>query len=68
MAKEVTEEQVLEAAGALDGDEFTREQVAEKLGSEISDMRPSWKAAKDSGKLERVRNEDGQNYFKLASG
>lgn len=68
MAKEVTEEQVLEAAGSLDGDEFTREQVAEKLGSEISDMRPSWKAAKDSGKLERVRNEDGQNYFKLASG
>lgn len=67
MAKEVTEEQVLEAARSLDGDEFTREQVAEKLGSEISDMRPSWKAAKESGKLERVRNEDGQNYFKLAA-
>lgn len=67
MAKEATQEQVLEAARSLDGDEFTREDVAEKLGLEIKQMQPSWKAAKEAGQLEKVRAEEGKNFFRLAA-
>lgn len=67
MAKEATQEQVLEAARSLDGDEFTREDVAEKLGLEIKQMQPSWKAAKEAGQLEKVRTEEGKNFFRLAA-
>ncbi len=66
IAKEATQEQVLEAARSLDGDEFTREDVAEKLGQEISAMQPSWKAAKEAGKLVKVDAE--KRVFKLADG
>ena len=65
MAKAPTEEEVLDAARSLGREEFTREEVAEKLGAEISEMRPSWKAAKDAGKIEQVRNDDGTRYLRL---
>jgi hypothetical protein len=61
-----TEEAVVEAAKTIDG-EFTRDDVAGKLGIERSEMKPSWKAAKDSGKIEKVgQNSDGENLFKVA--
>lgn len=63
---EATEEQVLKAARSLDRDEFTRDDVAEKLGLEISDMQPAWKAVKESGKFEKVSNESGKRLFRLA--
>ena len=66
MANDSTKEQVLEAARSL-GPEFTREDVAEKLGVEVKTMRPSWKAAKESGDLEQVREESGQRYFALSA-
>ncbi len=66
MADAVTQEQVLEAARSLGRDEFTREDVAEKLGAEVSAMRPSWKALKDADQIEKVRNEGGKRYFRLA--
>lgn len=67
MASKSTQDQVLEAARSL-GPEFTREDVAKKLGVEVADMRPSWKAAKESGDLEQVRqDDDDQRYFALAA-
>jgi hypothetical protein len=66
MAQTVTEEQVLSAARSLDQGEFTRQDVAEKLGAEVSAMQPSWKAAKQAGKLEKARSEGGKRYFRLA--
>ena len=66
MAEEATQEQVLEAARSLDQDEFTRDDVAEKLGLEISEMQPSWKAAKEAGRFEKVPNESGKRLFRLA--
>jgi len=67
MANDSTQEQVLEAARSL-GPEFTREDVAEKLGVDVKQMRPSWKAAKESGDLEQVReDEGGQRYFAVAA-
>jgi len=65
MAQAATQEQVLEAARSLDREEFTREDVAEKLGLEISEMRPSWKAAKEADQLQRVRSEGGKRLFRL---
>ena len=68
MAKEATREQVLDAARSLGREEFTREDVAGELGMEISEMQPSWKAAKEANQLEKVRDEDGERFFKLADG
>jgi hypothetical protein len=65
MAQSATQEQVLEAARSLGTDSFTREDVAKKLGMEISEMQPSWKAAKEAGQLERVSGEGGKRSFKL---
>ncbi len=67
MAQAPTQEQVVDAARSLGREEFTREDVAEKLGAEVSEMRPSWKAAKDAGDFEKVRNEDGKRLFRLKS-
>lgn len=66
MAETVTQEQVLEATRALGREEFTRSDVAEKMGIEISAMQPSWKAAKEAGQIQKVRNEDGKRFFRLA--
>ncbi len=66
MAEAVTQEQVMEAARSLGREEFTREEIAEKLGAEVSEMRPSWKALKDADQIEKVRNEGGKRYFRLA--
>jgi hypothetical protein len=64
MAQEATQEEVLEAARSL-GDEFTRKDVADKLGTEVSAMQPSWKAAKQAGRLKKVRDEGGTRHFRL---
>ncbi len=67
MPQEATQEQVLEAARSLDRDEgFTREDVAVQLGLEISEMRPSWKAAKEAGHIQQISNEGGKRLFRLA--
>lgn len=67
MAEEATQDQVLEAARSLDGDQgFTREDVAAKLGVEVSEMRPSWKAAKEAGQLEKVSSDGDKRLFRLA--
>jgi hypothetical protein len=68
MAQAPTQDQVLDAARSLGKEEFTREEVADKLGVEIAEMRPSWKAAKDAGKIEQVRNDDGTRYLRLTDG
>ena len=59
-----TEDQVIEAARSV-GSEFTREDVAEKLGVEVSEMRPSWKALKEADRLKKVRTDDGKRYFSI---
>ena len=65
IAEQPTQEQVLEAARALDRDEFTRQDVADKLGTEVSEMQSGWKAAKQANRLEKVREEGGERHFRL---
>lgn len=67
MAQEANQEQVLEAARSLGRDEFTRQEVADELGTDVSSMRASWKAAKQAGRLEKVREEGGKRHFRLVS-
>jgi hypothetical protein len=64
MSQTATEDQVIEAARSV-GSEFTREDVAKKLDVEVSEMRPSWKALKESNRLKKVRTEGGKRYFSL---
>jgi hypothetical protein len=67
MAQSPSQDDVLEAARGLGKSEFSRDDVAAKLGIERSEMKPAWKAAKDSGRLVKVRSgEDGTNYFRVA--
>lgn len=68
MATEATQEQVLEAARSLDRAEFTREDVAGELGTEVAEMKPGWKAAKQAGRLEKVREAGGKRHFRLVNG
>ena len=64
MAEAPTQDQVIEAARSV-GSEFTREDVAKKLGVEVSEMRPSWKALKESNQLKKVREDDGNALLLL---
>ena len=65
MAQAATQEQVLEAARSLGRDEFTRKDVADALGTEVSAMQPGWKAAKQAGRFEKARDEGGKRHFRL---
>ena len=62
----VTEDQVVEAAQQLDQDEFTRADVAGKLGVEKPDIKQAFVHAKKAGRLEKVRDdEDNTGHFRL---
>lgn len=67
MANSPSQHEVVEAARGLGKPEFTRDDVAEKLGIERSQMKPAWKSAKEAGQVQKVRSdEDGTNYFRVA--
>jgi hypothetical protein len=62
---EVTADQVVEAAKGL-GDQFTRADLAGSLKVETSDLKAGVKEARESGRLEKVRDDDqGRGVFKL---
>jgi hypothetical protein len=62
----VTEEQLIEAAKELDQDEFTRADVADKLGVEKPDLKQAFVHARKAGRLEKTRDdEDNTGHFRL---
>jgi DNA-binding MarR family transcriptional regulator len=62
----VTEEQLITAARQLDQDEFTRADVARKLGVEKPDLKRAFVRARKAGRLEKVRDdEDNTGHFRL---
>ena len=68
MANDVTPEQVLDTARGLDQSEFTRDDLAEKLGVRVQDLKAAIKAARQSGRLEKVRDgEDGKGRFRITA-
>jgi hypothetical protein len=63
---DVTADQVVEAAQGLGKEEFQRPELASKLGVQVSDMKAGFKEARESGRLEKVREDgDGRGVFKL---
>ena len=66
MSETITAEQVVEAAQGLGQEEFTRGDLAEKLGVEKPDLRKGFRQARQSGRLEKVRDdEENTGYFRL---
>ena len=66
MTETITADQVVEAAKGLDQDEFSRGDLAEKLGVEKADIKPAFREARQGGRLEKVRDdEENTGYFKL---
>jgi len=66
MAKTITQEQVVGAAEELGQEEFTRGQLAEKLGVKTTELKQGFKAARESERLEKVRDdEEGKGIFRL---
>ena len=62
----VTEDQVVEAAQQLGQDEFTRGDIASKLGVEKPDIKEAFVHAKKAGRLEKTRDdEDNTGHFRL---
>jgi DNA-binding transcriptional regulator LsrR (DeoR family) len=66
MSEAITAEQVVEAAKGLGQEEFTRGDLAEKLGVEKPDIRKGFREARQSGRLEKVRDdEENTGWFRL---
>ena len=63
----VTAEQLVEAAKALDQDEFTRADVAKQLGVEKPELKQAFAKARKSGLVEKTRHdEENTGHFRLA--
>ncbi len=62
----VTEDQLVEAAKELGQDEFTRGDVAEKLGVEKPELKQAFVRARKAGRVEKVRDdEENTAHFRL---
>jgi len=63
---EITAEDVVGAAQELGKDEFSRDDLGEKLGVERPELKPGFKAARQAGRIEKVRKDaDGTGLFRL---
>jgi hypothetical protein len=68
MAKTITTDQVMRAARDLAQSEFTRDDVAGKLGVGKPKFKDAFKAARRSGGLEKVRDgSDGKGRFRVVN-
>lgn len=66
MADAVTADQVIAAAQELGQPEFSRGDLAQKLGVEKPDIKRAFQEARKSGRLEKVRDdEENTGYFRL---
>jgi len=63
---EITDEQVVSAAQSLDQEEFTRGDLAEKLGVDKTEIKKGFRTARQAGRLENTRDDDeNTGYFRL---
>jgi hypothetical protein len=66
MSENITADQVVEAAKELGQDEFTRGDLAAKLGVEKPDIKRAFRDARQAGRLDKVRDdEEGTGHFRL---
>jgi hypothetical protein len=63
---DITEEQIVTTAQELGQDEFTREDLAGKLGVKKNQLSKPFRHARRAGRLEKVRDdENGTGVFRL---
>ena len=66
MAETVTSDQLAAAARGLEKDEFTRAELADKLGVQVSDIKQAVKEARQAGRIDWTgENEEGKGLFRL---
>jgi hypothetical protein len=66
MPERVTPDQVVAAAKDLGQAEFTRDDLAQKLGVEQPELRLGFRRARRAGRLDKVReDEEGTGHFRL---
>jgi hypothetical protein len=66
MPQSLTADQVVGAAKDIGQAEFTRDDLAKKLGVEKRELKEGFRAARQSGRLEKVRDdEQGTGHFRL---
>jgi DNA-binding transcriptional regulator LsrR (DeoR family) len=66
MAEAVTSDQLVEAARALGKDRFTRAELADELGVQVSDLKQPVKDARQAGRIEWTgENDEGKGLFRL---
>ena len=66
MAKEITSDQVVGAARELGKAEFTRDDIAQELGVGKPKFKQAFKDARQSGRLEKVRDDaENKGRFRL---
>jgi DNA-binding transcriptional regulator LsrR (DeoR family) len=66
MSKTITQDQVVEAAGELDQEPFTRAQVAERLGVKTTEIKQGFKEARRADRVEKVGDDaEGTGQFRL---
>ena len=62
----VTADQLVEAARELGQDEFTRGDIAAKLGVEKPELKQAFAQARKSGRVEKTRDdEENTGHFRL---
>jgi hypothetical protein len=66
MAQTITEDQVVQSAQSLGKPEFTRADLAERLGVDKPELKKPFHQARKAGRLDKVRDdEDGAGLFRL---
>ena len=66
MPTTVTEDQLLAAAKQLNQEDFTRADLAAKLGVETPDLKEAFISARKAGRLEKIRvDDDNTRHFRL---
>lgn len=67
MSQTITSDQVVAAAKTLGQADFTRAELATELGVERSDMKEAFRAARESGQVEKVGDDSaGTRHFRLS--
>ena len=62
----ITADQLVDAARELGQDEFTRGDVADKLGVDKSELKRAFAQARKAGRLEKTRDdEENTGHFRL---
>ena len=62
----VTADEIVSAAQELGQEEFSRGDLADKLGVDKTEIKPAFREARQAGRLEKVRDdEENTGYFRL---